>query len=251
MALKDLLKILGDVAKQNSIHVPYVVGGIPRDMVLDKIVNLNDIDITTGYDDIHRLADLFAKRLNVSPKIFKDGHKKITYDKYTFDFSSNFIDPDIINILSSIKIKTNNYLIKETYSRDFTINTLLVPLDFSTIIDITKKGLDDCNNKILRCPIDPVLTIKASPNRIIRTIYYAAKYDLTIDPSLTDAIKNNSILLKEVSPKYSTEKISQSLDLKPELLDTIIEIGILHHIPLTTNISDKLIKAKKLLEVIN
>ena len=241
---------MAKIAMEHRIHTPYIVGGIPRDMLLGKLLSVNDIDITTGYSDVHNLADLFAKHMGVEPKIFKDGHKKVSVDKYTFDFSSNFIYPNIQELLADQKLKSSDGLVKETYSRDFTINTLLVPLDFSQIIDLTKVGADDCRNRVLRCPVDSEEAIKASPNRIVRAIYYMAKYDLNISGELKDAIVNNVNLLGSISPKYSTDKISKAIEMRPDMLDFIISLGVLKKIPLTTSISDLLIKNKKLLEVV-
>lgn len=250
MNLKELLAVLKGLAEQHSLKTPYICGGIPRDMLLDGLMNVNDIDITTGYKDVHVLADLFAKHLNVEPKIFKDGHRKVTFDKYTIDFSTNFVYANIDELLSDIGVKTDNLLVKETYSRDFTINTLLIPLDFSKIVDITKQGSNDCDNKLLRCPVNSASAFKASPNRIVRVFYYAAKYNLNISSELKEAIRANTNLLTDVSPKYATDKISQALDMRPELLDDLIDLGVLHKLPLTTDISDKLIRQKRLLDVL-
>lgn len=250
MNLKELLAVLKSIAEKNSLKTPYICGGIPRDMLLDGLVNVSDIDITTGYEDVHILADLFAKHLKVEPKIFKDGHRKVTFDKYTIDFSTNFTYDNIDDLLTEIGIKTSDPLVKETYSRDFTINTLLLPLDFSKIIDITKMGAGDCSDKLIRCPLNPVTTLRASPNRIIRVFYYAAKYNLSISGELKEAIRSNTNIISEVSPKYAADKISQALDMRPELLDDLIELGVLHKLPLTTDISDKLIRQKRLLDVL-
>lgn len=250
MTLKELLQILGEVAVQNGINPPYIVGGIPRDIILDKLTKVNDIDITTGNEDVHRLANLFAQKLGVEAKTMKDGHKKVVYDGISVDFSSNFTYDNIDDILRGMRVEEINGLVRETYSRDFTANTLLIPLDFSRVIDITGKGIEDVRGKILRCPVRCGLAFEASPMRIIRAFYYSAKHDFKIPENMRHTIANNLELLKEVDDKYKSDKISEVLRDEPKMINDLIELGVLQHVPLTKEISRMLIDQKRLTEVL-
>lgn len=248
MNLKEILGILQDVADSNHLSTPYIVGGVPRNILLEKFDSLNDIDITTGNDDVHKLADLFARRLHVTPKIFNDGHRRIYVDNFQIDFSSHAIYDNIEKLIPDIDQPTN--IVKDSYSRDFTVNSLLIPLDFSTIIDPTGMGIDDIFNKKLRCPVDCNVVFRESPNRIIRAFYYAAKYNLEIADEVMKAIKNNLDLLDSVNSKYSSRKITETLRLDPDMIDILIESGVLKHIPLTKSIVNLLTSQKKLNMVI-
>lgn len=250
MQLKDLLSVIQQVAEDNSIRIPYIVGGIPRDLLLGRLYNLNDIDLTNGEKSIDRLADLVAERLGVEAKIFIDGHKKLRFDRFSVDFSTNQMYGNIDELLASQKIKSLNDMVRETYSRDFTINTLMVPFDFSRVIDLTAHGRADITNKIIRCPVNPIVALRESPNRIIRAFYYAAKYNFELDGELKKAIANNLNLLDNVKAKYASDKIAAAIKEKPEIVNDLIELGVLHKIRLTKEITEQLIKARRLADVI-
>ena len=245
MNLKEILSILNEVAKENKIHTPYIVGGVPRNILLGKFNALNDVDITTGYDDVHSLADLFAKKLGLAPRVFEDGHRKVYVEHFQIDFSSHAVSEHL-----GPKAKGMSAIEKDAYSRDFTVNALFIPLDFSDIIDPTGKGVSDIHERKLNTPIDSAQVFRDSPNRIIRAFYYAAKYDLKISDEIKAAIKSNLDLLDTVKGRYSGKSIAAALREKPELLDDLIETGVLSHIPLTKDIVDILIKEKKLNKVI-
>ena len=63
MKITDLLKIIKKISEVNNLSEPFICGGTPRDKVLGKIKeNLNDIDLTTGNEDISRW--IFSKQNN-------------------------------------------------------------------------------------------------------------------------------------------------------------------------------------------
>jgi tRNA nucleotidyltransferase/poly(A) polymerase len=250
MNLKELLSVVGKVASENGIREPYIVGGVPRDIALGLLDSINDIDLTNGEKDISRLADLVAARLGVEPIVLSDGHKKIRFERFSIDFSTNQIYEGIDQLLMARGLSVASNLLRETYCRDFTINTLLLPLDFSKIIDLTAMGKYDVEHRILRCPVDAAVAIEASPNRIIRAFYYAAKYSMKIDDSLKNAIRNNLNLLDKVKPKYSSDKLTEAIRFNPEIVNDLIELGVLQKIKLTKEMTDALIKAKRLADIL-
>lgn len=250
MALRELLQILGETAKLNKLRTPYIVGGIPRDILLDSLEDLHDVDITTGSEDINKLAELFAQKLGTTSKEMKDGHHKVIKDGIAFDFSSNFQYENIDDLLAKRGMFRPSNLMRETYSRDFTVNTLLVPLNFSQIFDLTGMGKNDIESKILRCPADCDASFKASPIRIIRAFYYSAKYGFKISDDIKEAIKNNLDLIPGIEKRYVMEKINYVIDKNPDMLNEMIELGVISKVPMTKDLSRALIKAKKLLGVI-
>jgi hypothetical protein len=182
--------------------------------------------------------------------VLADGHKKIRVDRFSVDFSTNQIYGNIDTLLANRGITVINGMVRETFSRDFTINTLMVPLDFSKIIDLTAMGKFDITNKVIRCPVDPVVAIMESPNRIVRAFYYSAKYGMKIDEQLKSAIKNNIDLILKVKPKYASDKLSVAMKYDPNIIDELIETGILQKVRLTKDMIDQIIKAKRLADII-
>lgn len=250
MMLRDLLAVIADVAKQSGIREPYIVGGIPRDISLGLMEGLNDIDLTNGDSSISDLADLVAQKLGVTVSELSDGHKKIRFERFSVDFSTNFRYENVDQLLGDRGITVITNMVRETFSRDFTINTLMVPLDFSKILDLTAMGKYDLSHKNIRCPLDPVVAITASPNRIIRAFYYSAKYGMSIDQSLKSAIKDNNELMNKVKPKYASDKISAAIKYDANVIDDLIETGVLQKVKLTKDITDQLIKSKRLSEIL-
>jgi tRNA nucleotidyltransferase/poly(A) polymerase len=54
-------------------------------------------------------------------------------------------------------------------------------------------GLDDLEKKLLRTPLDPIVTFTDDSNRLIRTIRFAHRFGFKMDPSIIEASKNKQI----------------------------------------------------------
>jgi tRNA nucleotidyltransferase/poly(A) polymerase len=250
MTLKELLRIIEDTSAEIGIRKPYIVGGIPRDIAMSRIEALNDIDLTNGESSIGVLADAISVKLGIPVRVLPDGHKKLRYEKFSIDFSTNQIYSNIDALLEQRGIENPNDMVRETFSRDFTINTLLVPLDFSKLIDITAMARHDLKYGIIRCPVDPTVAIINSPNRIIRAFYYAAKYNMRIDDDLKSAIKANLNLFVKIKEKYASDKLSAAIRLNSEIVNDLIDTGVLSKIKLTKPITDELMKLHRLADVL-
>lgn len=257
MGLRELLGTLEKVASQHKIHQPWICGGVVRDIAFareghkdEAVDELRDLDITTGYEDVRLLADLFAAEIGSSAKEFKDGHKQVVAEGLRFDFSTNFKYDHIDKLLKKAGIENPDDLVRETFSRDFTINALLMPLDFSKIVDLTGKGLEDVRNKVLRCPLDCDVSFRQSPNRLMRAFVYSTKFGLKMTEGLRDSIRGNLELFGRLNPRYAGEKLNEALRYDPELLDELIELGVLPKLPLTKHLTRLLIGKRRLLDVL-
>ena len=214
MKVSKLLKTVSEIARINNLATPYMVGGIPRDIVMGNQNNVEDIDLTTGDADSLELARLCSQQWpETSFKEFDDGHASLDFKNVKLDFSSNFIAPDIDEELKKLGITDPTDLQKEIYSRDFTINTLLKPIDDlgKDIIDVTGKGIDDCKNKILRGPISGEFSFVNHSNRIVRAIRMAVKMDLKFSKELGESIRRLKSLLMDVSDGYINREINKAL----------------------------------------
>ena len=66
MKIDELLSIVSEIARDNNISTPFMIGGAPRDRVMgikDKRSDIKDIDITTGDHGSNKLALLLHRRL--------------------------------------------------------------------------------------------------------------------------------------------------------------------------------------------
>ena len=212
MKLTKLLKIIEVLASNNKISQPLLCGGLVRDRLLGVNNNLNDIDITTGFEDIHLLAklatDLFGK-LGAESSVSKDGHTSIYFDNIKLDFSSHFI-------VNNYNFTSNNSLIKEMQSRDFTCNALLCDFSFEKFYDPLETGYSDLKNKVIKTCLPPEVTLTSDPKRIIRAIYLSCKLNFEIHNEIKEFIKNNGNLLYSVDNKYISKNLKKSLKFNNE-----------------------------------
>lgn len=209
--IKDALLEVKRLAKDNGLSEPYIVGGLPRDKILNRINKVEDIDITSGDESIHQLAELAAQQFKVNPIRFPDGHYQLYVNKIKFDFSSNFNSPDAEYFLQKAGVKDPSSMLLELFSRDFTCNTLIIPLALRKIVDPTGLALDDIKKKIIRTPLPPRITLRDDPKRVVRAIYLAAKLGFTVERDIILWVLNHHDKIKEeVSVGFSKRKLADA-----------------------------------------
>jgi tRNA nucleotidyltransferase (CCA-adding enzyme) len=245
MHLSEVLNTLSRLAKENGIPEPYIVGGLPRDRALGIAKDVKDIDITVGNNKSLALAMEASKVWpEANFKIYNDSHSSLTFGNIRIDFSNNFIIPNIEEELKKLNIESPTDLQKEMYSRDFTINTILQPMDLNKEpIDITKKAFEDLKNKVLRTPIDPELTIGHDPRRIIRAVKMVLKFNLSIDPELKNALLKYRGNISTLPLNYIKNQINQMLNIDPEkTIKLLAKFKLLPIIPLSKLMTMELAK---------
>lgn len=219
MKLSEILFYISERAKKYKLSTPYIVGGVPRDKLVNKPNNFEDIDITTGDAGIHFLSKDVATTLRPyisSYNMMPDGHSTMISNGIKFDFSSNFNIPHINEILAKIGIVNPSEMQKELYSRDFTCNAALLTMDIKRILDPTGMSVPDIKNKVIRTCLPPILSLGYDNRRIFRLPYMSAKLDFNIDPEIITWIKNNKKYAQNVSPKYMVRKISKAFKYNPK-----------------------------------
>ncbi len=251
MKLDELLLTITDVARENKLGVPFMVGGVPRDRIIgkrDKISGIKDIDISTGDKSSLVLAETLHRKLpNSNYRTYDDGHASLDFRGIHIDFSSNFISPGVKDELRKMNIKDVDSMKLELYSRDFTMNTLLESLDFTTIYDLTGEAIGDIQAGTIKCPIDPEITISVDPRRILRAIKFAVRFDFKIEDKLKNAMLNNKNKIQELPVKFVRDKINEIvLTDNDEGIEKLIEYKILPLVPLTKTVSDILIQKRRL-----
>jgi len=100
--------------------------------------------------------------------------------------------------------------------RDFTINAIAYGLNekhWGEIID-PFDGRLDLEKKIIRTPLDPGITFKDDPLRILRAIRFATKLNFKIEDRAFAALKKMTHRLKIISQERITEELLQILKTK-------------------------------------
>ena len=85
---------------------------------------------------------------------------------------------------------------EDALRRDFTLNALFFNVSTCEIEDFTNKGVADLKAKILRTPLDPLVTFLDDPLRVLRGVRFSARFGLEIE---AEAMKAASTL--EVSKR--------------------------------------------------
>ena len=205
----DFLQTASKVADDLGLQV-FVVGGFVRDLLLKK--DKKDIDFLIVGDG-NRYAHELAKRL---------GAKKITVYKNFGTAQFNFENIDF-EFVASRKESYNRQsrkpdVVQGTFEddisrRDFTINTLAFSINekkFGKLID-TYDGSGDIKNKIIRTPLDPMITFDDDPLRILRAFRFASQLNFSVDDSIIKAAKKLNNRLKIVSQERITDEFLKIL----------------------------------------
>ena len=186
----------------------YIIGGYVRDLILNR--ENKDIDfvcIGSGIELAREVAQLMGHDTHVH--IFKNfgtaminaGDVELEFvgaRKESYDFNSR--KPTV----------ESGTLEEDQLRRDFTINVLAICINknrFGELID-PFDGLVDIKRKMIRTPLDPLLTFSDDPLRMIRAIRFATQLNFDISPETFQAISTNKDRLKIVS----MERISQELN---------------------------------------
>lgn len=221
---KNVFNLLRNVVKEKSpTTILRVAGGWTRDKLLGK--DSNDIDIAvdnmTG-EDFANLIINFMKENGMQTK-------NVTVVEANPDQSKHLatamvrlfgLPIDFVNLRTETYADTRIPEMKmgtpeeDASRRDLTINSLFYNINTGEVEDFVG-GLQDLRNGIARTPLNPIQTFLDDPLRILRTVRFASKYNLKLDPSIIEAA-NNPEVQKAFREKLSQERIWSELAGKKE-----------------------------------
>lgn len=240
IGIKKDLDDIKAVAEDLKMKV-YVVGGFPRDLVAGIGVDDDtDVDVTESNGNAFDLAFFVAAKYNLKePKIYKSSGTAMVQmpSGRIIEFHNAYFNvPYIIDQLYVLGIEPSP-INKDVYARDFTINTLLFDPDDGKIYDLTKKGIHDIRNGLLRTPLKPDKTLGIDPRRILRGIRFKIQFGLEYEKSYGEAVmKHVPNLIKFMQENPDSKMIERTinkcliLDSK-KALDEFEKIGIISFLP--------------------
>jgi poly(A) polymerase-like protein len=238
LKLRELLNLLQQTATDIQVPIPKICGGASRDKYMGHLENLSDLDLTNGEKTIDYLSQEFAIKLrqkyNVQRKVSDDGHSTIFVGNLKMDFSSNFLVPNIRDILQKMGYNGPSPFLQEIYSRDFTCNALLMDLDLKKIHDLTKRGIPDIQEKKIRTCLSPQITLTSNRNRVIRAVYLACKLGFDVDPAIIEFVKQNPQTVRLSTQKAMTEKLNQAFKRDGDKASSLLtQMEIWSYVPIT------------------
>jgi poly(A) polymerase len=234
---KDYFKVASDVADEMNVKI-YVVGGYVRDLILDR--KLDDVDILIVPEHKQQadiglvFAENLAKRLNIKHvEYFKTfGTAHFFYKDIDLEFvgarkesySEDSRNPDVQ--IGTFEDDINR--------RDFTINTLAISLNkenFGELID-TFGGVKDIKLKLIKTPLDPIVTFNDDPLRIMRAFRFASQLNFQLDESLLNAATELASRIEIISQERVTDEFFKILSSpKPSIgLKLLFNSGVMRYI---------------------
>ena len=135
----------------------------------------------------------------------------MTIDSIECDFvnlRAEVYDDDESRIPSSVIFGSPE---EDAYRRDFTVNSLFYNLQSKQIEDWTGKGIDDMTNKIMRTPLDPNVTFRDDPLRLLRAVRFAVRCEFDLADDLRKAAASQEVR-SALMKKVSRERVGKELE---------------------------------------
>jgi len=161
----------------------YLAGGCVRDELCGKKPTDYDVATSAHPSDVEKIFHRtlsFAKKYGVTNILFDD---KIIVETTTFRKEFEYLDgrrPALIEFGTL----TDDYI-----RRDFTINALYKDIINDRIIDLCG-GMNDLQNKILRCVGNPYDRFREDKLRILRAVRFSGNMGLDIEAETFNAMKS-------------------------------------------------------------
>lgn len=225
--IREVIRALKKSERKFQSASAFIVGGFPRDIILGE--KPYDIDVIVFDADYVAFAKEVANELGTQNFFIVEN-----YNLVRIKIGDNGQIPFTIDISKP----KGESIEKDLRKRDFTINTLAIPIKLvselnikESIIDPLGESLIDIETKTLRTPVSPFNTIKSDPARIIRTARFISDFfnpEEKLFSACKKLVRNVAQLPKE---RIGEELIKLFLAKKPSLgLIFLRDIGFFHFV---------------------
>lgn len=222
-----IFKVLAETAKQTDTEA-YVIGGFVRDLFLQR--PSKDIDIVVLGNGIG-FAEKVGQKLKTKVAIFKNfGTAMLKHNDLEIEFVG--ARKESYRSDSRKPIVENGTLEDDQQRRDFTINAFAIslnPNNYGELLD-PFNGMADLAQKLIRTPLDPLITFSDDPLRMMRAIRFATQLNFSIDEEAINAIKIQKERISIVSKERITDELNKIiLSKKPSIgFNYLFDTGLLH-----------------------
>lgn len=204
--MNEIFEYLKKIFNEHNFHL-YMIGSTSRDFLMKREIEDYDFVTDATPDEVLSFLDCNAtyKKFGTLSLKVNDKHCDIV----TLRKESEYLDSRHPSKIEFIKDINEDYK-----RRDFTINAIYIDEDYK-VKDVSKDGVNDLNNKILRFIGDPTKRIKEDPLRILRAKRFIVEYGLTPEKETLKALKENKDLIstikegKIIEEKRKFDKISK------------------------------------------
>jgi poly(A) polymerase len=206
--LRPLMEETGDIASRfaRAGFRLYLVGGVVRDAVTDRLRADMDLDFTTDArpDDIERVIGPWADAVWTQGKRFgtigllKHGRRMEITTHRAEAYRPDSRKPEVVFA---------DQIEADLARRDFTVNAMALSLPGLTLVD-PFDGIADLAAHRLRTPLSPEESFTDDPLRMLRAARFISGYGLKPDAELLEAVTTLRTRLDIVSD----ERIRDELD---------------------------------------
>lgn len=227
------IEILRKLEKETPAEV-YIVGGFARDFLRNK--KNYDIDVVVRKIELSEVGAFLEKHGKVKTIKLSKVENAPEVEILLFKAFNDTAEAQI-----SLPKKGKSWIygsdVKISYDvrhRDFTINSLYLPIAYKTkddIIDLVG-GRRDIQRKLIRTHGNPSIKIKESPIRMMRAVSLAARTNYAIDRLLLESIKEHADLIRNAPVEAVRAELDEILSVrKPsEYLGLMHKAGLLKHV---------------------
>lgn len=204
---------------ENAGFEAYAVGGCVRDSLLGRTPN--DWDITTSANPYETKA-LFKRTFDTG---IKHGTISVLMDKEIYEVTTFRIDGEYEDSRHPKEVTFTRELKEDLLRRDFTINAMAYN-ERVGLVDMYN-GVNDLNNKVIRCVGNAEDRFKEDALRIMRAVRFAAQLEFSIEEETKDAISKLAPTLEKISAeRIQVELIKMMVSNHPEYIKLAYELGI-------------------------
>jgi poly(A) polymerase len=206
--LQPLVAETADVAARFAAagHRLYLVGGVVRDLIVNRLGDGADLDFATDArpDEIEAITTGWADAVWLQGKRFGTiGFRKAgrVYEVTTFRAEAYVPESrkPMVEFADAVEADLSR--------RDFTINAMALALPSMELID-PFGGVDDLASRRLRTPLDPATSFTDDPLRMLRAARFIAGYAMVPDPGVVAAVES----LHQRLAIVSAERVREELD---------------------------------------
>lgn len=208
------------------------------EVVCDDDLNV-DIDIALD----NMMGEAFAKHVN--SWLVEQGHEAASYGVTACnpDQSKHLATArmrvlgvwlDLVNLRTETYAQEDSRIpdvsigtpFEDAMRRDLTINALFYNVNTGDIEDFTGNGVADLKARVVRTPLEPLVTLLDDPLRALRAIRFASRFNFACEPDLYTACQDASVHVA-LGAKVSRERVFIEIDQVVQSAGPIHALGLL------------------------
>jgi len=205
--LKFIFKKLQEGIPEDKVAARFVGGCVRKHLSNEKI---DDIDIAT----ILTTDQIKEKFKDTNLKVIDTGvkHGTVTIVSENHKVELTTLRKDVKTDGRHAEVEYTNSWQEDSERRDFTINAIY--MDINGKLYDPQMGTVDLKNKNIKFIGDPQKRIEEDYLRIVRFIRFKVMYDIVVEPTTSDAIKQNLDGIQKISKERILIELLKILNLK-------------------------------------